>query len=100
MAFAKNLRTGKTVVVPEHYIGHEVLGKDLVAIDSKHDEVQAAPKKEKKKKSAEFNPVAKDGDGDGYVQDATIWERPVDESTEEQPAPDNIKEIEELEDAN
>lgn len=26
----------------------------------------------------EFKPEAKDGDGDGLVQDGTIWERPVD----------------------
>lgn len=26
----------------------------------------------------EFKPDAKDGDGDGLVQDGTIWERPVD----------------------
>jgi hypothetical protein len=97
MAFAKNVRTGKTVVVPEHYIGHPVLGKDLVAVG---DEVQAAPKKEKKKKSAGFNPEATDGDRDGFVQDATVWERPVDTITEEQPAPDYDTEIEDTEDAN
>lgn len=28
-------------------------------------------------KEAEFNADAKDGDGDGMVQDGTIWERPV-----------------------
>jgi len=48
MAFAKNTRTGKTTSVPDHYIGHPVLGKNLIAVDGK---VEAAPKKEKKSKS-------------------------------------------------
>lgn len=91
MAFAINKRTGKTVDVPEHYIGHPVLGKDLELAGS---DVQAAPKKEKKKKSAAFNPVAVDADGDGLVQEGTEWERPADITLEEQPAPDNM-EIEE-----
>jgi hypothetical protein len=30
MALVTNARTGKVVDVPEHYIGHPVLGKDLV----------------------------------------------------------------------
>jgi hypothetical protein len=92
MALATNVRTGKTVTVPDHYIGHEVLGKDLVALG---EEVQAAPKKEKKKKYTEYVPNAVDADGDGLVQDGTIWERPVGTEIEEQPAPDNIEENEE-----
>lgn len=47
MATAKNTRTGKIVSVPDHYIGHPVLGNDLIAVD---DEVQAAPKKKIKTK--------------------------------------------------
>ena len=47
MALAINTRTGKTASVPDHYIGHPVLGKNLVAAG---DEAQAAPKKETKKK--------------------------------------------------
>lgn len=31
-----------------------------------------------KKKSAKFDPFAVDMDGDGKVQDGTIWERPAD----------------------
>jgi hypothetical protein len=42
-----NTKTGKTVSVPDHYIGHPVLGKNLVLVT---DEAQAAPKKETKKK--------------------------------------------------
>lgn len=42
-----------------------------------------APKEEPKKESkVEFKPDAKDGDGDGLVQDGTPFERPV-ESKEE-----------------
>lgn len=29
-------------------------------------------------KKASYNPAAKDGDGDGFVQDGTEWERPED----------------------
>jgi hypothetical protein len=32
------------------------------------------------KKKAEFNPAARDGDKDGFVQDGTIHERPVNKS--------------------
>lgn len=46
MALAKNTKTGITVNVPEHYLGHPVLGKNLVAVGT---EAPAAPKKEKKK---------------------------------------------------
>jgi hypothetical protein len=45
MAIAKHKNTGKIVSVPSHYIGHPVLGKNLVSLDSS---VQAAPKKETK----------------------------------------------------
>lgn len=47
MPLVKNKRTGNIASVPAHYIGHPVLGNDLELIE---DEVQAAPKKETKKK--------------------------------------------------
>jgi hypothetical protein len=47
MALAINIKTGKSAIVPDHYIGHPVLGKNLVLAT---DEAQAAPKKETKKK--------------------------------------------------
>lgn len=99
MALAKHKLTGNIVDVPAHYIGHPSLGKNLIAVDA---EVQAAPKKENKKKPAEYVLAAVDADGDGIVQDGTIWERPVGTEIEEQPAPENnIKENdEELEDGN
>ena len=81
MANAQNTRTGKFVSVPKHYIGHPVLGKDLIAVDGK---VEAAPKKEKKKKA----------EPKGFT-----WMAPVEE-IEEQPAPETNLENEENEDGN
>jgi hypothetical protein len=74
MTTAKNTRTGKIVSVPDHYIGHPVLGKNLIAVNGK---VEAAPKKEKKKKIEVELPQ---------------------EITEEQPAPETNIENEENED--
>jgi len=54
MALATNIRTGKSVSVPDHYIGHPVLGNDLVL---ETDEVQAAPRKETKPKKEQPAPV-------------------------------------------
>lgn len=47
MALVKNARTGKVVDVPEHYIGHPVLGKDLVEIKA-----SVAPEETEKAESA------------------------------------------------
>lgn len=47
MATVRNIKTGIIVSVPDHYVGHPVLGKNLVLAT---DEAQAAPKKETKKK--------------------------------------------------
>jgi hypothetical protein len=55
MALAINIRTNKIVDVPNHYIGHEVLGKDLVLAT---EEAQAAPNKETKYKKEQPAPVA------------------------------------------
>jgi hypothetical protein len=38
---------------------------------------KAAPKKKSSSKADGYNPDAKDGDGDGLVQDGTQWERAV-----------------------
>ena len=76
MTTAKNTRTGKIVSVPDHYIGHPVLGKNLIAVDGK---VEAAPKKEKKKK----------------IEVELSQEIP-----EEQPAPETNLQNEENEDGN
>lgn len=79
MASVQNTRTGTIVSVPDHYIGHPVLGKDLVVID---DKFEAAPKKEKKTKS-EVGTFS--------------WSKT--KETEEQPAPETTIENEEHEDA-
>lgn len=52
MALVKNARTGKVVDVPEHYIGHPVLGKDLVDVNSSvppEEPEKAAPVKKSAK---------------------------------------------------
>lgn len=77
MALARNTRTGKIASVPNHYIGHPVLGKNLVSLT---EEVQAVPKKEKTKKLTGIFSAS--------------------ELQEEQPAPYDIKENEDIEDAN
>jgi hypothetical protein len=43
MAIVRNINTGIVTSVPDHYVGHSVLGKNLVLVT---DEAQAAPKKE------------------------------------------------------
>lgn len=45
MPLVKNIRTGKIADVPEHYLGHPVLGAELVELNKVSS---AAPKKEKK----------------------------------------------------
>ena len=40
-----------------------------------------------KKKTTGYVPEATDGDGDGFVQDATQWERPVETELETPEAP-------------
>jgi hypothetical protein len=41
------------------------------------EEKEEAPAKKKSLRKAAFNPKAKDGDGDGLVQEGTLWERKV-----------------------
>lgn len=85
MALAMNVRTGKTVNVPDHYIGHKVLGKDLEVLDGA--EAQAAPKKENNKKTKQVA-VAVESESNELVKDGTIWERLAGTKTEELPAPE------------
>lgn len=47
MAIVRNTRTGIIANVPDHYVGHPVLGNDLVLYTG---EAEAAPNKETKKK--------------------------------------------------
>jgi hypothetical protein len=41
------------------------------------EEKEDAPAKKKSLRKVAFNPKARDGDGDGLVQEGTIWERKV-----------------------
>jgi hypothetical protein len=41
----------------------------------KDEEEEPTPAKKKPLRKAAFNPKAKDGDGDGIIQDGTIWQR-------------------------
>ncbi len=84
MAFVKNTRTGKTASVPDHYIGHPVLGKWLVVVNG--TETKAAPKKENKKKTADT--------------ESKSWFTKAETEIEEQPAPETNIENEEIEDGN
>ena len=63
---------------------------EITGIDINQKFLDAAPKN--KKKQAEYIPAAVDADGDGLVQDGTIWERPVGTELEEQPAPETTEE--------
>ena len=57
----------------------ELNGKSNKKIKEEIKEVVAKPVVEAKIKAEEvaFDPNAKDGDGDGFVQDGTKWQRPV-----------------------
>lgn len=77
MPLVRNTRTDKVFAVPAHYVGHEVLGKDLELISD--EPIQAAPKKENKKKQ---------------------WLKTEPLEQQEQPAPEvNTNEDKETEDA-
>jgi len=65
-----------------------LVAKGLIAVN---EGVKADPKPSRSKKKEEqpgFNPDAKDGDGDGLVQDGTVHERPVAEPAVEEVAPE------------
>ena len=85
MALAMNTRTGKVANVPDHSIGHPSLGSELVLVG---EEPAKTAKPKTNKKPAKYVPDAVDGDGDGLVQDGTIWERPEGTEVEEQIASD------------
>ena len=94
MALFRHKITGVIVSRPAHYAEHRILGKNLELISDAEagvaTEVAAAPKKRSTKKTTEYKPFAKDGDGDEIVQDATEWERPVGvEIPQDEITPDN-----------
>jgi hypothetical protein len=43
--------------------------------EEEEEEEKEKPAPKRRLKKAAFNPNAKDGDGDGLLQDGTIWER-------------------------
>lgn len=70
----RNTITGKVNWMPDSYIGQFPF--QVVEEAPAAETVVEAPKKPKKKK-AEYVSPAIDADGDGLVQDGTIFERPV-----------------------
>ncbi len=47
----------------------------IVTFPLRYEKEEDTPAKKKPSRKAAFNPKAKDGDGDGIIQDGTIWER-------------------------
>jgi len=66
----------------EFFIGQSIFGTTIVTEDPVIEEPveEPAPKKQTldEKIANGYKPDARDGDGDGLVQDATDWERPID----------------------
>jgi hypothetical protein len=56
MAYIKNTVTGVYDIVPDHYLEHPILGKDLILVE---DDVPAAPKNKttKEQPAPEAEPV-------------------------------------------
>lgn len=88
----RNTITGKINWMPDSYIGRfpfevvEEIAEPVVI-------AEPAPEPAKpRKKKADYTPEATDGDGDGLVQDGTIFERPL--GTEL--SPEEIAEIEKV----
>ena len=77
MPLMRNTVTGKEQFMPASYVGQFpfVIVEEPVAAEPVVVE-PAEPAKPKKKK-AEYNAAAPDADGDGKVQDGTIFERPA-----------------------
>lgn len=50
------------------------------------------PAKASKPKNVPFKADAKDGDGDGLVQDATVWERPLEAEAESEVVEEKVEE--------
>jgi flagellar basal body rod protein FlgC len=71
-----NTVTKKYDMVPASYAGkfpYEAVEEEVVEVSIVTEKVFNKPKKKK----AEYNPSAIDADGDGLVQDGTVFERPV-----------------------
>lgn len=70
MPLMRNTVTGKEQFMPASYVGQF----PFVVIE---EIATPEPVKKPRKKKAEYVPEATDGDGDGLVQDGTIFERPA-----------------------
>jgi hypothetical protein len=73
----RNTITGDVNWMPASYVGQfpfEVVTEESAPIEPQVTLSEPAPAKPKKKK-AEYNADAPDADGDGKVQDGTIFER-------------------------
>lgn len=76
---------GITVKKGDTFEGPEGLNAPGISLVSSAKSAPAETASKEKAKVA-FNPNAKDGDGDGLVQDGTIHERPVSKTTEKSSA--------------
>jgi hypothetical protein len=88
----RNTVTGKVNWMPDSYIGQfpfEVVEEIPVVEETPVEE------KPKRKKKADYTPEATDGDGDGLVQDGTIFERPEGVELSEEEIAEILKDSEE-----
>lgn len=78
MPLMRNTVTGKEQFMPASYVGQFpfVVVEESAPVEPQITLSEPAPAKPKKKK-AEYNAEAPDADGDGKVQDGTIFERPA-----------------------
>lgn len=82
----KNIITGRINWMPASYVGqypYELVDEAPVV------EPVEIEKPKKSKKKAEYIPNAVDSDGDGKVQDGTVFERPVGEEL----SPEKVTEL-------
>ena len=76
----RNTITGKVNWMPDSYIGQfpfEVV-EEVLAVEPVVEVVVEETVKKPRKRKAEYVSPTTDADGDGLVQDGTIFERPVD----------------------
>jgi hypothetical protein len=72
-----NTETKTYMFMPDSYIGqHPFVTEAEVEAASAPAPEPVQIEKPSKKKKAEYTPEATDGDGDGLVQDGTVFERP------------------------
>lgn len=78
MPLMRNTVTGKEQFMPASYVGQFPFVEVVEEIAEPVVIAEPAPEPAKpRKRKADYVPEAADGDGDGLVQDGTIFERPV-----------------------